>query len=738
MPTRLYLASAIALVLFPAFACAADEAAAPASASAALTVLDRINVFGQREDVDRTAGSAHYIDEEQLQAFNYRDVNRVMRQVPGIYVVEEEGYGLRPNLGIRGSGTDRNGRITVMEDGVLIAPAPYAGPSAYYFPTMARINAVEVLKGSASVAFGPRTTGGAINLISTPVPSETAGEVDVSIGSDATLLAHGWVGTMGENFGVLLEGVRQQTDGFKALDGGRDDDTGYRLNDFMGKLRWVSSPDADRYQELELKLGRTRQDSDETYLGLTDADFAATPFRRYAASARDNIQTLHHGYELRHLIELSQRADLSTVAYRTEFERAWYKLNDVQGISLGNILADPDAYADPYAWLTGGNSPADALRVRNNNRSYYAQGIQSVLGLALGGDTVGHELEIGLRLHRDEEDRYQNDDRYMMVDGRMVQTSAGAPGTQDNRVGEAEAVSLYVQDTISFGNWILTPGLRYEHIDLTRRNYSTATGDRISPLSVSESSVSELIPGLGATWLASDRLTAFASVHKGFNPPGPGSGAEPEESVNTEIGLRWANNGTRAELVAFHVDYSNLVGTCTASTGGNCNIGDQFDGGEARVKGIEATFGHRIELGNGLAMPLQLAYTWTEAEFRNGFSSDFGEWGTVEAGDQLPYLPEHTLHAEIGLRGERWRIGLGANYLDSMRTVAGPGSAPAGERTDSALVWDLSAGYALFANAELYARVENLSDREYIVARRPAGARPGLPRSVFLGLRVGF
>src|SRR5690606_38949169 len=332
-----------------------------------------------------------------------------------------------------------------------------------------------------------------------------------------------------------------------------------------------------------------------------------------------------------------------------------------------------------------------------------------------------HELEIGLRLHRDEEDRYQNDDRYMMLDGRMVQTSAGAPGTQDNRVGEAEAVSLYVQDTISFGNWILTPGLRYEHIDLTRRNYSTATGDRISPLSVSESSVSELIPGLGATWLASDRLTAFASVHKGFNPPGPGSGAEPEESVNTEIGLRWANNGTRAELVAFHVDYSNLVGTCTASTGGNCNIGDQFDGGEARVKGIEATFGHRIELGNGLAMPLQLAYTWTEAEFRNGFSSDFGEWGTVEAGDQLPYLPEHTLHAEIGLRGERWRIGLGANYLDSMRTVAGPGSAPAGERTDSALVWDLSAGYALFANAELYARVENLSDREYIVGRRPPG-----------------
>src|SRR5690606_5894142 len=138
--------------------------------------------------------------------------------VPGIYAVDEEGYGLRPNIGIRVSGTDRSSRLTLMEDGVPIAPAVYAAPSAYYFPTAARMNAVEVLKGSATVRSGPRTTGGAINFISTPVPeagpdNAVSGLLDVAFGTDQTLQTHAFAGGNNGRVGWLLETAQQQSDG---------------------------------------------------------------------------------------------------------------------------------------------------------------------------------------------------------------------------------------------------------------------------------------------------------------------------------------------------------------------------------------------------------------------------------------------------------------------------------------------------------------------------------------------
>jgi len=702
-------------------------------------LLDRMTVVGSVENAQEAPGSAAYIDAKTLQKHDYRDIQRALRQVPGVYVVDEEGYGLRPNIGIRGSGTDRNSRISVMEDGVLIAPAAYAAPAAYYFPTTARINAIEVRKGSSAIRSGPRTTGGAINLISTPIPQQTSGLLNFAYGTDQTVQAHAWAGGSGERSGWLLETAQQQTDGFKRLDGGGD--SGYTLEDYLAKFRINSAADAALYQSLELKLGKTEQDSDETYLGLTDTDFRAQPNRRYAASRLDNIKTDHELAELRHHIEFSDALDLTTVVYRHEFARNWYKINSVGGKSIGAVLADPTTHASQYAWLTGTTSPDNALVLRNNNRAYYSQGVQTVLGWAVDTGSAAHEFEFGLRWHQDEEDRFQDDDRYRMQNGQLVLTTDGLPGTQDNRVGEARAWSFYVQDEIRTGNWIITPGLRYEDIDLTQTSYVRApNGRERAPTGVTRTSVSALTPGIGATWLLSDSFNMFASAHRGFNPPGPGSNADPEKSINGEAGLRWSHGELRTELAGFWNDYSNLVGTCTNSSGGNCVVGNQFDGGQARVRGIEASLGYDLGRANGwsLAVPVSLAYTRTDATFRSSFSSGFEEWGTVETGDELPYLPEQALNLQVGIEGERWRINLAGNYIDDMRTVASQGSLPAGQRTESAFVVDLAAYYNVTDQAELFTRVENLTDEAWIASRRPAGARPGQPRMTYVGLRVKF
>ena len=324
-----------------------------------------------------------------------------------------------------------------------------------------------------------------------------------------------------------------------------------------------------------------------------------------------------------------------------------------------------------------------------------------------------------------------------MQDLLLVMTSAGAPGSKTNCVSQAEAVSYFVDSEIRTGNWIFTPGARFEDIDMQRLDFATDDPTRASgPTRVRQNSASVFIPGIGALYTLNDSWRVLAGVHKGFNPPGPGSSASEESSTNFELGTRFDNNRLNFEAIYFLNDFDNLVGTVTSSTGGGGQIGDQFDGGEVVVQGIELTGALSFtELFNGIDMPLSLQYTWTaEAAFQNSFESGFDPWGDVEAGDELPYIPEHQLRATAALEHERWRVNLAANYVGRMRTVAGQGPFNPAETIDSHVVWDFIARWRFTESLSSYIKVDNLFDESYVAARRPAGLRPGLERTAYLGL----
>ena len=385
------------------------------------------------------------------------------------------------------------------------------------------------------------------------------------------------------------------------------------------------------------RCGYTDEESAETYLGLTDVDFTVNPLYRYPASESDVMKAEHSQIQLRHFWTRGA-VDVTTTAYRNDFLRNWYKLESVLGTGISKVLDAPDENAPALAILRGEGSDPDALRVRANNREYFAESVQSTVGLGLGR----HELELGLRFHRDQEDRFQWEDAFQMQGSTMVLTTPGEPGSQSNRVSSADALAFFVQDEVELGRLIVTPGVRFEHINFARTDYASDDPARTEPTRVRENRVNAWIPGIGLSYRAAPALNLFWGVHKGFGPQGPGAAeaTRPESSVNYEFGGRWRNSGLAAQASAFYSDYTNILGRATLATA-EAGTGEAYNGGDAAVAGVEVSVDYDFAWGRDWAgrVPLRITYTHTRAEFRSSFDSDYGPWGEVEIGDSSPTSP---------------------------------------------------------------------------------------------------
>ncbi len=706
-------------------------------------IISTTQIFGNKYVAKHRTGSAYYLSPKELQKFSFTDINKALRTVPGVSLYEEDGFGLRPNISLRGTSPERSSKITVMEDGVLIAPAPYSASSAYYFPTIARMEAVEVLKGSSQVQYGPFTTGGAINMISSQIPTDFSGSVRASYGSFNSNQLHAKVGGNHKNIGYFIEYLNYGSEGFKTLESGKN--TGFNKNDVVAKLRVQLFPNQTVKQSLAFKFQYADEKGNETYLGLTEEDFKANPFSRYAASNNDEMTTDHTQYMLTHHLGFSKNFTVTTTFYQNNFARNWYKLNDItfegNQQKISKILDDPTNYSDHFSIVNGTvNSSADAIAVKANNRSYYAQGMQTKLDYHWYTENLFHDLELGFRYHYDEEDRFQWVDKYNISNtGVLTETTAGVPGTDANRISSAKAFASYITYKLKYQNWTFTPGVRYEDILLERKDFGKNDITRAgSDLNERQNSVAVFIPGMGANYKFNNDLSLFGGIHKGFSPPGNKEDEKAEESINYELGTRFSLGKLKGEFVGFYNDYSNLLGSDIAATGGTGSL-DQFNAGAVKVNGIELLLNYNITTEAArFSFPMSLGYTYTNTKFLNSFGSTDSLWGTVTLGDELPYIPKHQLNAALSLEHAKFEINVNARYNGAFRTLAGSGTIPTNEKVASNFIIDMSSKYRITPQFQLTANLTNLLNNTYAVSRVPAGLRPGHPFGIYAGFQYQF
>ena len=690
--------------------------------------IPEIMVIGSKENVNALTGSGYFADVEEIQSQGYDDINRILRRAPGVSIREEDGYGLFPNISLRGVDSQRNNKVTIMEDGVPTAPATYAAPSAYYTPTAGRMHAVEVLKGTSQIRFGPHTTGGVINYISTPVPEG--------------FRTHGWVGsdfnTGAGRMGYLIEGYFRRTDGFKRIDSTASlpgsDGTGFRRIDPSLKLFW--EPDTEKYSRWELKVAGTDLDADETYLGLTDSDLSAKSNRRYAASRFDNIDTNQLRTYLRYTQALSEDFTVTTTGYYNRFRRNWFKLR-----GDGEDLVTETANG---CWL---GTSACTLDYRANRRNYYSTGLDINADWLTQTGSLDHNIQFGVRYHQDRIQRRQRNVEFQQ-DATGAITSRDADddcsgGGSACRYQKAQAVSAYVQDRIDIGRLTLQPGVRFESVRGTvnkgpRDEDFTSQPDK-------NARVSAWSPGISGRIQLNDAVSVFGGVHRGVFIPGPNSlekGIDVETSLGYEFGGRLVTGPFSGEITLFYTDFDDLLVVDNIGSGG---AGDDENVGDVNAYGVEISAG--VDAAEVFDWPFRnpwnLSVTLTEAELDGDSESTDNEsiFSGGSDGNDVPYIPNYTVNLGTGIETEAFSLFLDANWVDSSYSTASNTTDPTdlnvGE-TDDYILLDLSGRVKVTENTALTFNIYNLADEEYIVSRHPIGPRAGLRRMFLVGAELGF
>ncbi|MDX2034784.1 MAG: TonB-dependent receptor [Blastocatellia bacterium] len=679
---------------------------------------------GTLEEQARIPGSVEVIDARTLEITRPFTFNEALRKAPGVYTRDEEGFGLRPSIGIRGLDPNRSAKVLLMEDGVPLGHAPYGDTDAYYHPPIERYNGIEVLKGSSQIAHGPNTLSGAVNYLTPAPPEKFSGSVTLLGGSRNYFNGFGSVGgSFGRGAGrtgMLFDVLRKQGQGAR-------ENMRFGLIDALAKT--VTQLDANGTQTIGLKFNYYGEDSNVPYSGLTLAEFTANP--RANPFRNDFFFGDRFGGSALYTNTINSGAVFTTTIYGSGFSRDWWRQssnsdqrpnrrgnNGCSGLSELNTVCGNEGRLRDYA--TFGIDP----RLRLSSR--------------LG------ETDLGFRYHREAQDRIQQNNDTLGPNGRSGVT------VEDNRRTN-QAFSGYAQHRFLFGKLAMTPGLRVEHVRLERVNRLVA------PAAAGSTEVTQLIPGIGFAWSPTERLTIFAGAHRGFSPPRPAdiiSNAgglvelDPELSWNYEAGVRsLPARGVRLSAAFFRLDYENQIVPANLSGGVGATL---TSAGRTLHQGLE--FDGRWDSGATFNSPhnfyVRTAYTFVgNAEYRGTrFSSVSGFSAVPIAGNRLVYAPKHLATTTFGyshptgLDALIEAVHTGAQFGDDLNTVAVSANGQRG-LLPAYTLWNATVNYRVgklerFAPT-VFLAVKNLADKTFLADRR-RGMMVGMPRLLQAGVKFRF
>ena len=734
-------------------------------------VAPDVSIFSSPERVFEFPGSGEYIGPERLKKYDFTNINNILRDVPGVYSREETGKGLIHNISIRGSATLRSTQVNLLEDGINIAPAPYSAPDSYYSPLTGKMHAIELLKGSSQYRFGPHSTGGALNYITTPVNEGQRYFGSISYGSGNDVITHdyanyGITGDFGA-FAVLGEIYYRNGGGQRDFNINPPSSSVHRknfnsdelgdMNHFAPMIKMLWQLPTSRDVSVEVKYAYEDNNYNQSYAGQSQFDFNNNPHHQYVAHQLGEYNTEHHTSYVKLRAEVTDKIKNTSTAYLNYFTRDWFKLDSITtaaGTNVSEQVFNSMAAANQNleARLVARGEVAGQLVYKGNDRKYGAYGFMNETDFDFDTNilnkSINHQLKVGFKYHYDYHNRDQQKHNFAQAIGGAVTAHSDGVTFSDDRHEKTKGYAIYLEEKATMDKFEISFGSRFEYMKMNYRNKAGTGND------VGEEKIYAFAPGGGILYNYNNNLQFFGGAYKGFNVPSPGTARDQtngsvnkETSLAKELGVRYTDPQLSVTGVLFHTYFEDLIVI------NNTNADSLPDNaGNVVTKGVELSTRYDPDwLLPETAGDISLfaTYNYTNAVLdgnANASDSKASIFAGAQDGSNIPYIPEHKFAIgadyefkdfDFGIQGTYQSKTYGTASENEFEEFGGSPNARAGA-VDEYFLLNLYAGYEISDNYSVRAVVNNATDLEYIATRHPAGARAGAPLSMYIRAIANF
>ena len=662
---------------------------------------------------------------------------QVFSRTPGVFVFESDGSGVQMGIAVRGLSPNRSWEFNVRQNGYDIAADPFGYPEAYYSPSLESVEQVQLIRGAASLQFGPQF-GGLLNYKMKKGDSEKR----IAIESMQTMGSYGLFNTYNSIGGQLSRWNYFVSFHHRRADGWRDN-ASYRSGQLYTRLAYQPS------KKLEVALEVTAlRNSLQQPGGLTDSLFKLDPSQ--SLRSRNWFSTPWNTINLSFDWKYSERLRLTWNTTLLSAER--------NSVGVVSAITIPDTI----------NSATGSFSSRQVDRDYYSN-LTSELRLNFDYSLFNrrHILAAGIRYFQGTIDRKQ---KGLGTTGSTMDFSLMSSNNDFPKLLEYGTVNTAVFAENIFhlnSNITITPGLRLESLQSTSEGRLGVTNDVVQEIVPENLSRTFLLAGIGAEWKYSDASKVYFNLVQSYRPvtyseltPAATTDVidpslKDASGYNADIGNKGKlGDWFSYDISLFYLRYNNRVGSVSVQRDDLSVYQYKTNLGSSLHRGVEAymeVYPFRINCPEGFLCGWSL---WASASYTRANYDDYSFINTTGneaafvdlSGKRVEYAPVKIARYGITWAGKNLSATLQGSYTSSVftdanNTVLATANGQSGE-LPAYSVYDFSAQYTLKTNYIFKVAISNLFNEHYSTRRSTGYPGPGLlpneGRTVLLTAGVRF